>query len=381
MHMRFAPRYNEKDISACGLIGWMSRSGHRMSGAAMIEAIASMRERGNGLGGGFAAYGIYPDFRDQYCFHTMFAGDRGRGLTEDLLADRFDIAHDEEIPHRPNPHIHDEPILWRYFLDPKTVPPDQSDDDYVLKAVMDINTYINGAFVASSGKDMGAFKGVGFPEEIGEFFRIDEYEGWTWTGHGRFPTNTPGWWGGAHPFALLDYSIVHNGEISSYGINRRYLEMFGYQCTLFTDTEVMVYLFDLLVRRHGLPLEVACDVVAAPFWKDIDEDRDPEERRLLETLRAVYASAVVNGPFAIILGFGNGMLGLNDRIKLRPMVAAENGDELYVSSEESAIRVLCPEPDRVWMPTAGEPVIGFLDDGIAGSGIPAQQLPLRSEVA
>ena len=25
----------------------------------------------------------------------------------------------------------------------------------------------------------------------------------------------PGWWGGAHPFALLDYSVVHNGEISS----------------------------------------------------------------------------------------------------------------------------------------------------------------------
>ena len=43
------------------------------------------------------------------------------------------------------------------------------------------------------------------------------------------PTNTPGWWGGAHPFALLDYSVVHNGEISSYDANRRCMEMFGYQ--------------------------------------------------------------------------------------------------------------------------------------------------------
>ena len=37
--------------------------------------------------------------------------------------------------------------------------------------------------------------------------------------------------GGAHPFAMLDYSIVHNGEISSYDANRRFIEMFGYQCT------------------------------------------------------------------------------------------------------------------------------------------------------
>ncbi len=102
----------------------------------------------------------------------------------------------------------------------------------MVHAVMDINAYINGAFVASSGRNMGVFKGVGFPEEIGQFYRLDEYQGWTWTGHGRFPTNTPGWWGGAHPFGLIDYTIVHNGEISSYGINRRYLEMFGYQCSL-----------------------------------------------------------------------------------------------------------------------------------------------------
>ena len=71
---------------------------------------------------------------------------------------------------------------------------------------------------------MGAFKGVGFPEEIGHYFLLEEYEGHTWIGHNRFPTNTPGWWGGAHPFTLLDWSIVHNGEISSYGINSRYLE-------------------------------------------------------------------------------------------------------------------------------------------------------------
>lgn len=45
--------------------------------------------------------------------------------------------------------------------------------------------------------------------------------------------------------------MVHNGEISSYDANRRYVEQFGYDCELQTDTEVITYLFDLLSRRHG----------------------------------------------------------------------------------------------------------------------------------
>ena len=33
-----------------------------------------MHVRGNGLGGGFAAYGIYPKYDDYYAFHMMFTG-------------------------------------------------------------------------------------------------------------------------------------------------------------------------------------------------------------------------------------------------------------------------------------------------------------------
>jgi glutamate synthase domain-containing protein 1 len=54
------------------------------------------------------------------------------------------------------------------------------------------------------------------------------------------------------------------------------------------------------------------------------------------------------------------MMGLNDRIKLRPLVAATKDDFLYIASEESAIRVVCPEPDEVWAPKAGDPVVGVL---------------------
>jgi len=229
----------------------------------------------------------------------------------------------------------------------------------VVKTVMEINTQIEGAFVASSGKNMGVFKGVGYPEDIGRFYRLEEYEAYIWTAHGRFPTNTVGWWGGAHPFGLLDWSVVHNGEISSYGINRRFLLNYGYTCAFFTDTEVMTYLFDLLVRKHKLSFEIVADILAAPFWDSMERE-SPEKREILRALRITYGSALVNGPFSIIVANSESMIGLNDRIKLRPLMAATFENKLYLASEESAIREICPTPDKVWMPKAGQPVIGRL---------------------
>lgn len=356
----------ERILGGCGLMGVCDESGTRMSGEFAVRSMASMHDRGNGLGGGFAGYGIYPDFPYAFCFHMLYTDEAAKDDTEYYLARQFVILHHEPIPTKPVRGIQDEPILWRYFLeisDERLAEVQLTAEDYVVHAVMDINARIKGAFVASSGRNMGAFKGVGFPEEIGEFYRLDEYQGWTWTGHGRFPTNTPGWWGGAHPFCLLDYSIVHNGEISSYGINQRYLEAFGYNCTLRTDTEVVTYLFDLMLRRHRLPVEIACRALASPFWKDIDLMPEPQ-RRLYTALRMVYGPALLNGPFAVVLGMGEGMVALNDRIKLRPLVAARNGTRVYVASEESAIREICAKPERSWMPRAGEPVVARLDPGV-----------------
>jgi glutamate synthase domain-containing protein 1 len=347
--------------SGCALSGIINRRGIRFSGELIMKSIALMHDRSNGLGGGFAAYGIYPEYKDFYALHLMYMNQTCRDEVEKIIKDNFSIEVEERIPTRNLKAIEKPPNLWRYFVSPKDYKIHESkdsEDDFMAAIVMRINTdFFGEACVISSGKNMGAFKGVGYPEEIGYFFRLEEYRAHTWIAHGRFPTNTPGWWGGAHPFTLLDWSIVHNGEVSSYGANRRFLEMFQYQITLQTDTEVIAYAIDLLVRKHKLPLELAAKVLAPPFWKEIDRYQ-PEEQLMYQWLRAIYGSLLMNGPFSIIVGFPNGMMALNDRLKLRSLTAAEKGDLLMVASEESAIRLICPNPERVWYPRGGEPVIG-----------------------
>ncbi|NLO07139.1 MAG: glutamine amidotransferase family protein [candidate division WS1 bacterium] len=352
-------------MGGCSITGIMDESGRRFAGDTIIRSIRNMHERSNGLGGGFAAYGIYPERDEQYAMHLMFDTHQAKRDTEALLDQRATVHLAEPIPTRAHPAISGEPILHRYFvnIEADRGRPHLGEDDLVVELHMQINAEVEDAFVFSAGKNMGCFKGVGYPEDIGEFFRLEEYDAYIWIAHGRFPTNTTGWWGGAHPFSLLDWAIVHNGEISSYGINKRYLRNFGYECTLQTDTEVIAYMFDLLMRKHGLPLELACSAMAPPFWNEI-ERMDEVEQAQARAIRAVYGGALLNGPFAVVVGSTGRMIGFSDRTKLRPQVCARSGDRLYISSEEAAIRTVCPDPDVVWHPEAGEPVLGELQAGV-----------------
>ena len=352
--------------SGCAIAAVIAKDGERMSGRPIIEAMMPMHDRSNGLGGGFAAYGIYPEYKDLYALHFFFDERTTRKNCEVFLKERFEIVKSEIIPTKKIPSITDEPIIWRYFVAPLRSVLDSmqlDEKEFVVRTVMKINTEMPGAYVFSSGKNMGTFKAVGFPEDVGEFYRLDEYEGYSWTAHGRYPTNTPGWWGGAHPFTLLDYSIVHNGEISSYDANRRYIEMFGYKCNLQTDTEVITYIFDYLVRVQGLTLEEATSVVAAPFWSTIANKTDIEDKEKHTYLRTLFPSLLITGPFSIVLGYNGGLMALNDRLKLRSMVVGEKNNKVYIASEEAAIRVMEPNVENIWAPAGGEPVIVNVKEG------------------
>lgn len=345
----------------CGIIGVIDRQRELMDGSSIRDALSIMDERGSGEGAGYAAYGVYPDYADLYAIHVFYDNlVEPKSRVEELLETWGMIEHDEEIPTWEQNRISKVHTPWRYFFRPKTRLMQRSrtpDDEIVKKIVMTVNKSIDGALIFSSGKNIGVFKASGWPEEVADFYRVENYEGYLWLAHNRYPTNTPGWWGGAHPFNLLNWSVVHNGEITSYGTNRRYIESFGYDCTMFTDTEVVAYMMDLLIRRHGLTPEMAVKALAPPFWDEIE--RMPDKEQPLNTaLRLTYGSAMMNGPFAIAVASPDSIVGFSDRIKLRPLVIGEHDNRLYISSEEAAIRTIDPSIQNITMPKAGHPIIG-----------------------
>jgi glutamate synthase domain-containing protein 1 len=77
------PYHDDKVIDACSIFGVMDTSGRRFSGEGVIKAIANMHDRGNGLGGGFAIYGLYPEYAELYAFHIMYLSREGQRQTAD----------------------------------------------------------------------------------------------------------------------------------------------------------------------------------------------------------------------------------------------------------------------------------------------------------
>ena len=94
--------YFEKEISNCGLTGFVSKKGKRVGGEVIIKSIALMHDRGNGLGGGFGAYGIYPEYEDFYAFHLMYENTMAQQLTEEYLETNFFI--EQQVDHQPCHH-------------------------------------------------------------------------------------------------------------------------------------------------------------------------------------------------------------------------------------------------------------------------------------
>jgi glutamate synthase domain-containing protein 1 len=104
--------------SGCAISGIFSRSGRRFSGEPIIRSITPMHDRSNGLGGGFAAYGIYPKQKDLYAFHVFYDSVRAKEECEHIIQSSFDISVAERIPTRKVTGITDAPAIWRYFALP-----------------------------------------------------------------------------------------------------------------------------------------------------------------------------------------------------------------------------------------------------------------------
>ena len=139
--------------SGCAISAVISREGRRMTGEKIIESMRPMHERSNGLGGGFAGYGIYPEYKDLFALHIFYDGEPCRSACEQYLRDHLEIVKGEIIPTRKIPSITDEPLIWRYFVTPlrSVLASRQLDEnEFLARIVMHINTHLQGTYVFSS---------------------------------------------------------------------------------------------------------------------------------------------------------------------------------------------------------------------------------------
>ena len=119
------------------------------------------------------------------------------------------------------------------------------------------------------------------------------------------------------------------------------------------------------IRRDEVTLtcpKFVSDKAAKTFWEQTIERMDEEQKKYYTYLRNAFSSLLITGPFSIMVGFDGGLMALNDRLKLRSLVVGEQGDTVYLASEESAIRTIAPDLDRLYAPRGGEPVIVTLNE-------------------
>lgn len=88
--------------SGCAIAAVLSREGRLMTGETIIESMKPMHDRSNGLGGGFAAYGIYPEYRDFFALHLFLEDRAARKNCEAFLRETMEIGPRGAYPHAEN---------------------------------------------------------------------------------------------------------------------------------------------------------------------------------------------------------------------------------------------------------------------------------------
>ena len=334
-----------------------------------------MHDRSNGLGGGFAAYGIYPEYREFYALHIFYEGQQAKEACEAFLERHFDVVDQQKIPTRKTPAITDPPMIWRYFVEPLHTKLSESqldEDTFTARCVIRVNAQIEGAYIFSSGKDMGIFKAVGYPEDVGEFYRLEDYKAYCWTAHGRYPHQHPGLVGRRPP--LRAFGPLGGAQWGDLLLRR--------QPAHHRDVRLPVLSADRYGGHH-----LSHRLFSAEAGPLLPGSRPGAGRPLLEHHRPdgpggksppdLFAQRLRrhagDRPFSIIVGFTGGILALNDRLKLRSMVVGEKDGTVYIASEESAIR---PSP-RSWIPSTPPGAGSRWSTGWKGGGEPWLLSPLR----
>ncbi|MFH0802794.1 MAG: glutamate synthase [bacterium] len=379
----------------CGVIGFASAV--PLAGRHLFYPLVQMHNRGNGKGGGLAAAGCFPEYRDFYALQVGYLDQSVRKVVEETrITPFFDVEKTQmqeslrDFREVPGLEIRP-PDVVRYFCRVKRDVLEEfalkrgfkslskAEDQFVYENTYSLNREYYAdiedkkAFVLSHGKDLMVLKGVGYAEHFITYYRLEDFKARIWIGHQRYPTRGRVWHpGGAHPFIGLNDALVHNGDFANYYSVCEYLKQRDIEPLFLTDTEVAALVFDYYTRNLGYDLETTIEALAPTTERDFD--LLPKARqRLYRAIRMAHIHASPDGPwfFIIVRSLPEEgalqLLGITDTGMLRPHVfALDDGPSRIglIASEKQAIDAVlasiaaeneevCPVADRYWISRGG----------------------------
>ncbi len=325
--------------SSCGLFGIMRKNGaQKISGSLSVKCLNSIRYRGSDKGSGYASFNI--NNNNYYSVKVFYEGNENE-LRSLLGSNGFVIN---------NLHITNGNSIKSYCYD---VLPGNIDS---IDNINDILWREGTGRIYSSGTSLDVFKGVGYPDEVGNEYSIGSMKADMWLAHTRQPTNSPGslpYW--SHPFSTFNIAIIHNGDISSFGSNREFLKSRGVKSFVGTDSEVIAYVFRELLKEYDLTtaIKIMAGNISDPYMKYKNR------------------GGMLDGPYTLVMGYDDGsdlyMICMTDNTKLRPAILGEDNNNFYIASEESQIKQVNPDA-RVWTMEPGSYFISSVKRGIISSG-------------
>jgi glutamate synthase (NADPH/NADH) large chain len=215
-----------------------------------------------------------------------------------------------------------------------------------------------GVHIPSFAATTCVYKVMGAPKVLGAYYPdlLDErYETIGCFGHNRYSTNTWPSFKRVQPFSVLG----HNGEINTIEQLRQEARMLGVPiqpgCS---DSQDLNRTIDTLVRREGLSLAEAMEMVVPPIVEEIRSLPAELHRFYMYLHQAMGPFA--QGPVALIARHGDECVFSADALGLRPLWQVETSDDLIFSSEPGVVSVsdMVSEPKPL---APGEKVLVGID--------------------
>ncbi len=369
----------------CGVVGLLSSC--KIEGKYLLKSLEQMRNRGNGKGGGIAAFGLdsecmgvsEEELEKYYILQVAYLDENSIIPVERFINKNFDIHKSYTLQGLNNyKDLNLEikpPLVYRYFIKPreeillkfieenglKGFNINKIEDEFIYQKSFLLNKtfYKSGeeqrAFVLSSGKNMIVLKIVGYGDDVINYYNLKDFRAHLWIGHHRYPTKGKVWHpGGAHPFSILNHALVHNGDFSNYTAIVNYLRERNMYPLFLTDTEVAILLFDLWYRQYEYPVEYLLEAMAPTTERDFYLLSE-EKQEIYKEIQISHVAASPDGPWFFIIGGNNvykkqfELFGITDTSMLRPQVFSILKDKIdigIIASERQGINAILRELKR-----------------------------------